>query len=115
MIRKSWKIIKGSGENEYSQLQDYLFSNDIALSVYRLRVLGVQCIAILGEEDIPSILENIDVSMQEHEHYDLPTEVWTALKTRRDAALKLGPQVERHYRPGLVVDTKGEDNDTPMA
>lgn len=85
----------------YAQLQDALYTgppNDLSAS--RLQLGGVWHVAVLGEVPPAALAPQLDALFAGGEPATLPDEVVTTLVLRRAQALRLGPWVEGHHRPG---------------
>jgi hypothetical protein len=84
----------------YQRLQDLLYRSPQAdLSVYRFQLDRQSHTAVLGRTPPASLAGRLDALLALGEPVTLPPEVLEALWTRRRAAARLGPWVERHRRP----------------
>ena len=84
----------------YTQAQALLFSANCDLSAYRIRFKDVAHVVVVGAtppEQVDTLLVGI---LQNGEPASLPPDVIMTLNQRRQAARRLGPWVEGHYRPG---------------
>ena len=85
----------------YFQAQDAIFDTpECDLSVYRFHIRRIYHLAVLGEppsEDLKQMLQEI---LSTGEPVSLPLDILKLLAERRNQAIKRGPWVERHYRPG---------------
>ncbi|HEV2124512.1 MAG TPA: hypothetical protein VGW38_17295 [Chloroflexota bacterium] len=69
------------------------------VSVFRLQVNQLWYVAALGLVPPAPVLQALERILDTGEQADLPTDVWDALHERRRQATRLGPWVERHWRP----------------
>ena|SRR6266540_4731657 len=84
----------------YFQAQEVIFNDEgCDLSVYRLLLRRVWHIAVLGEQPRPDLEQRLRVILSQGQLTSLPEQVLQELQRRRAHATKLGPWVERHFRP----------------
>ena len=72
----------------------------IDVSVFRLQLNQRWHVAALGLASPTPVLTALEAILATGEPADLPQEVWQALAERRAQAIRRGPWMERHYRPG---------------
>ena len=70
------------------------------VSVFRLQVNRLWHVAALGLVPPAPVLQAIEEILATGEPTELPQEVWQALAERRAQAIRRGPWMERHQRPG---------------
>lgn len=86
----------------YFQAQEIIFrhQSDCDLSVFRLLLNRNWHVAVLGDPPPPDLARRLDSIFADAEPVCLPSDILRALQIRRAEAIKKGPWVERHYRPG---------------
>ena len=70
------------------------------VSVFRLQLNQIWHVAALGLVPPAPVLQAIEDILATGEPAELPQEVWQALAERRAQAIRRGPWMERHQRPG---------------
>ncbi len=85
----------------YTDAQQVLYeAPESDLSVYRLQLNRLWHVAALGVVPPAPVLQAIEGILATGEPTELPQEVWQALAERRAQAIRRGPWMERHQRPG---------------
>jgi len=85
----------------YEQAQRALYARpDSDVSVYRLQLNQVWHVAALGEPPPVDLADTLEQILGSGEPVSLPDDVLTLLHQRRAVAIRQGPWVERHHRPG---------------
>jgi hypothetical protein len=70
------------------------------LSAFRLQLDRIWHVAILGEQPTPALDRRLRLILSSGTPAQIPDEVMNILLARRVEAIRLGPWVERHHRPG---------------
>jgi hypothetical protein len=83
----------------YDQAQALLFEQECELSAFRFYVGPIWYVAIVGETPPPELETQLKHLLRRGESTTLPPNVTEGLQQRRARATKIGPWVERHYRP----------------
>jgi len=83
----------------YDQAQALLFEQECELSAFRFYVGPTWYVAIVGEAPSSALEEQLNRLLRRGEPATLPPEVLEQLNARRTRATKIGPWIERHYRP----------------
>ena len=85
----------------YFQAQDLIFKTpECDLSAYRLLLEQLWHVAVLGEPPQGDLEQKLQSILSRGEPVSLPPDILKLLTERRNQAIKRGPWVERHYRPG---------------
>ena len=88
-------------ERAYFQAQEAIFkAEDCDLSTYRFHLNRIWHVAVLGEQPSADLERQLRRILSRGEPASLPESVLAELARRRAQATKLGPWLERHYRPG---------------
>jgi hypothetical protein len=83
----------------YDQAQDLLFKEACELSAFRFYVGPTWYMTIVGETSPTELETQLKHLLRRGDPTTLPPDVIEQLQQRRAAATKLGPWVEKHYRP----------------
>jgi hypothetical protein len=83
----------------YDQTQALLFKEACELSAFRFYVGPTWYVAIVGETPPSDLDGQLKHLLRRGDPTTLPPEVIDQLEQRRAQATKLGPWVEKHYRP----------------
>jgi hypothetical protein len=85
----------------YVQAQDAIYGTPVCdLSVYRFHINRIWHVAALGELPPEDLAQKLQEILSTGEATALPPQVLKLLIERRNQAMREGPYVERHYRPG---------------
>jgi hypothetical protein len=100
-----YKAARFNGEQiagkAYFQAQDAIFNDPgCDLSVYRFQLNRIYHLAVLGESPSAELAQKLQEILSTGEPVPLPDNILQILSERRNQAIKKGPWVERHYRPG---------------
>lgn len=100
-----YKAARFSGEQPagkaYFQAQQAIFENeDNALSVYRVQLNKIWHVVTLGEPPPQDLEQKLETILSTGESTSIPSDILKLLQDRRAKATKLGPWVEKHFRPG---------------
>lgn len=88
----------------YFQAQETLFRNpDCDLSVFRVQLNRISHVVLLGDLPEPELEQKLLQILSSGEPASLPLDILKVLQERRVQAIKRGPWVERHYRPGKRI------------
>ena len=86
----------------YFTAQNLIFNDPgCDLSVYRIQLNRIYHLAALGESPSEELDQKLQEILSTGESVSLPPQILKFLTQRRNQAIKKGPWVERHYRPGL--------------
>jgi len=83
----------------YTKIQARLFGSDWDLSAYRVKYADVPHVVVLGASPPPQADQEITAMLAAGSPATLPADVITYLIQRRAQAQRIGPWVERHWRP----------------
>lgn len=93
--------IEPPARRTYSQAQDLIFKTpECDLSAYRFLLEQLWHVAVLGEPPPAGLERKIRQILASGEPVPLPPNILKLLTERRNQAIKQGPWVEGHYRPG---------------
>ena len=85
----------------YFQAQAAIFDTpECDLSVYRFHIKRIYHLAVLGDHPSEDLEQKLQEILSTGEPVSLPPNILKLLAERRSQAIKKGPWVERHYRPG---------------
>jgi len=85
----------------YFEAQDLIYGNpDCDLSAYRLQFNHIWHVLVLGDPPPEALKQEIKAILSTGQPTSLPLDLLNILKIRREIAIKQGPWVERHHRPG---------------
>ncbi len=86
----------------YFAAQESIFSNpDCDLSVFRIQLVDrISHVVVLGDPPAQELEQKLLNILSAGESVSLSRDILKALQERRADAIKRGPWVERHYRPG---------------
>ena len=86
----------------YFQAQEavYAAAGAVDVSVYRFQLVRVYHVAVLGQPLPPELDATLAGILAAGEPATLPPQVLQQLAERRAEAMKRGPWIQRHYRPG---------------
>ena len=96
----AWYADEPGSSEAYFQAQEALFVTNFELSAYRFQLDQVWHVAVLGDSPPAELDQTVQGILARGEPATLPAHILMALNQRRIQARKLGPWVERHYRPG---------------
>src|SRR5438105_433479 len=83
-----------------AQAAVYRYRTDVDLSTFRLQINQVWHVAVLGETPPEDLEQQLASILAAGEPVSLPDDLLGLLAERRRQAARLGPWVQRHYRPG---------------
>ncbi len=84
----------------YFQAQDAIETPECDLSAYRFHINYIYHVAVLGESPTEELDQKLQTILSPGEPISLPSNVLKVFVERRNKAIKQGPWVERHFRPG---------------
>lgn len=84
----------------YSQAQDAIYKTDCDLSAFRFQLDRLWHVAVLGDLPPDYLKARIKMILSAGDPTSLSTDILEALQERRVEAMRRGPWVEGHYRPG---------------
>jgi len=84
----------------YVQVQHLVHDADCDLSVYRFQLQGGFHVAVLGAPPPAELGRQVEALLALGQPVPLPPDLVRFLLERRAQATRIGPWVERHWRPG---------------
>ncbi len=88
----------------YARAQSTLFAAEgCDLSAFNLQLDRIWHVAVLGEQPAPALDRRLRLILSTGTPTQLPDEVMHILLARRAEAIRLGPWVEGHHKPGLPL------------
>ena len=89
-----------SAGRAYFAAQEAIFEVECDLSTFRFQLNRVYHVAVVGEPPPEALERSLRRILAAGEPTSLPTEVFALLQERRARAIRQGPWIERHHRPG---------------
>ena len=84
----------------YFRAQHIIYETQADLSVFRFQLSQIYHVALIGEEPPPELNRRIERLLSGGETVQLDANILDMLRQRRTEAIKIGPWVEGHFRPG---------------